>query len=395
MTYTFDPSELSGNAILPCSKSEAHRRLIIGSIAEDPSSFSNFSCSEDIQATLSGLEAMGAVFSRKGNSIRVFSACKRGVPPVIDCGESASTLRFLLPLTLIFRGGADFVTHGALGKRSLAPYEELLDSLEVHFKQTDNLTSVRGSLLPGNFRLAGQLSSQFASGLLMTLPLLNGDSVLTVTDPVSTGYLRMTERMLLEAGIRLVETTSFSWRIPGNQHPHGMNRTLAPDASAAAFFHCANKLEHQIHMDLPDDSDQPDAKIQALLASGGPFDAADTPDLVPVLGTTLALIPGTHIILHCERLRHKESDRLSGMVQLLNALGGKAETDGSRLIIHGVPCFHGGIAVDCLQDHRLVMAAILAATRCELPVTVPHTEALNKSWPDFLAVYRSLGGQFS
>lgn len=393
MEHLFYPSELRGHASLPCSKSEVHRRLICAALADGRSVFTGYTPSADATATAEALRTLGAVIHIDGDTVTVTGmGARRSAIPQPDCEESASTLRFLLPLCLHLCGGADFRLHGHLADRPLDAYRQLLEPEGVTFRREGEILSVRGRLKPGRMVLDGNISSQFVSGMLFALPLLPGDSSLRVENPVSEGYIGLTEIALAEAGIRLQPEGACGWKIPGRQRYRPVKAALAADLSAAAVWLCANRIGHRIEMDLPRETAQPDAILTRLPSEINEYDVSGTPDLMPPLSIALALSPGRSVITGCGRLKHKESDRLRGMADMICALGGHAQADEDRLILDGVSVFQGGVSVHCLHDHRLVMAAALAATRCRQPVAIDDTEALDKSWPDFLNQYRDLGG---
>ena len=254
--------------------------------------------------------------------------------------------------------------------------------------------TVRGGLKSGDFALPGDVSSQYFTGLLFALPLLAGDSTLRYTSPLeSMPYVELTLSVLRQFGIQ-VESMEDGWRVPGNQRYSSPGVVVAEgDWSAAAFWLGANHLGSQVSLlGMNDASAQGDRAIVAMLSQiGGEIDVTDTPDLMPILSAVAAAIPGkTTCIIGAARLRLKESDRLSAMVQVIRALGGQAEETADGVIVTG--CKLRGGTVDGMNDHRIVMSAAIAATVCQGPVTILGAEAVNKSYPRFFEDFARLGG---
>lgn len=420
MDKIFYPAALAGNMAAPASKSEAHRRLICAGLTREQTTLKGFTPSADTEATIRCLRALDASICADGNYLQVCGGSPRGDKlPVMDCGESGSTLRFFVPIALSLTGGATFRMHGQLGKRPMEVYRDLFVPRGVMWHMgvgadcAAELT-VRGHLEPGDYVLPGNVSSQFVSGLLFALPLLPGDSTLTVLPPVeSVGYIRMTLEALENSGIAVEETGDFRWKIAGNQQYKAQSGPLSGDYSQAAVMLCAGAMGHQVTVSgLAAKTTQGDravlkhlaalgAKIDetaaGICATGGKLHGAvldmhDCPDIAPVLALTCQLSQGESRLTGCGRLKIKECDRLSATVNILNQLGGNARVEGNDMVITGVESLRGGVTVDGCNDHRMVMLAALAATRCQQPVPVTGVEALNKSWPEFLQVYEALGG---
>ena len=421
MDVIFCPSRLSGVVAAPASKSEAHRRMICAGLSDSEVIVTDYMESADMAATKRCLTALGAEVSTKENVLTVRGGkLKPGFMPLLDCGESGSTLRFFVPLAMTVAGGGVFRMHGRLGSRPMDVYRDLFVPQGADWRMsagadgTAELT-VYGGLTPGNYELPGNVSSQFVSGLLFALPLLEGESTLTVKPPVeSAGYIRMTIKAIEESGIHLEETAPFAWRIPGFQKYHAPSGALHGDYSQAAVLLCAAALGHEIAVTgLAPDTIQGDrAVIQHLQTLGAQveehdmtvtvrggklhgavLDMRDCPDIAPMLALVCQLAEGESRLVRCGRLRLKECDRLESTVNLLNKLGGRARIDGDTMVIQGVPKLQGGVTLNNDNDHRMVMLAAIAASVAERPVTVPGAEALNKSWPEFLRVYEALGGK--
>ena len=421
MDQMFYPVQLSGSVAAPASKSEAHRRMICAGLAAGESVLDGFMESEDMKATRNCLQALGAAVTVNGDRLTI-RGCeeKRPGQPVMDCGESGSTLRFFVPVAMTRAGGGVFRMHGRLGSRPMDIYRDLFVPQGTRWNLgigADGVAElhVSGRMVPGDYQLPGNVSSQFVSGLLFALPMLEADSTLTVLPPVeSAGYIRMTIRALEEDGIRIEERGPWSWAIPGNQRYHGGSGRLHGDYSQAAVLLCAAALGNPITVTgLSRETTQGDRAVlkclRALGASvtedadgitvraerlrGTELDLHDCPDIAPMLALVCQLAEGESLLNGCGRLRLKECDRLTATADLLNALGGNVRVEKDAMRITGVSGLRGGVAVDTCADHRMVMLASIAALRCDAPITVNHVETLAKSWPDYLRVYRALGGR--
>ena len=318
--------------------------------------------------------------------------------PHFDCGESGSTLRFLIPIALAVAGGGVFTGHGRLMERPQKPYFGLFDQRRISHHQEDGVLTVQGHLTPGEYQLAGNVSSQFFTGLLFALPLLDGPStVVSTTALESADYITMTINAMHSAGV----TAAAQWgrrRFQVLPMPYqAFDGTVEADWSQAGFWYAANFLSNEVDIrGLNPLSAQGDMVVSDLywkLAKPGEaeIDVSGCPDLLPPLAVMAAVRQGTTHFVGAARLRIKESDRLATTAALLNTLGGQAEEGPDSLTVHGVPAFSGG-TVDGANDHRIVMAAAIAATRSAAPVTILGAQAVRKSYPDFFEVYQSLGG---
>ena len=381
------PQKLRGAVTPPASKSMAHRAVLAMALAGGTGTLSNLSDSQDIQATKRCVAALKA-------------PRPEGELPFLDCGESGSTLRFLIPLSLAAAGGGVFTGHGRLMERPQQPYFDIFDEKGIFYGQTDGVLTVRGTLTPGVYRLPGNVSSQFVTGLLYALPLLPGDSTIEITTPLeSGGYVDMTLDMLEKFGISVQNKNYAVFHISGNQVYQGRDITVEGDWSQAGFWYSANFLDNQVAIQgLNADSTQGDRVVASLywkLAKPGDadVDVSGCPDLLPPLAVMAAVRSGTTRFVNAARLRIKESDRLATTAALLNTLGGHAEEGPDSLTVRGVPAFSGG-TVDGANDHRIVMAAAIAATRSSAPVTILGAEAVRKSYPSFWEDYKQLGGVF-
>ena len=411
MNRVLSPGPRTGCVIVPGSKSRAHRLFLAAALGRTPVQLTCRGLSDDLLATLSCLEALGAqVENLKGDC---FTLVPLSAPPageiLLPCGESGTTLRFLLPLVGALGAEAVFQRRGRLPRR---PLEPLLAELTRHGMtiraQGDDLF-VKGQLTPGDYALPGHISSQFISGLLLALPLLPGHSTLTLTSPPqSAPYIALTEQVLYQGGVTLRRSEN-EYTIPGGQgYALPSPQVVEGDWSAAAPFLCIGALSPAgvtlTGLTLP--SLQGDSVLPALLEKMGAevetspqsvtvragtlraitVDAGPIPDLIPPLCALCAVARGESRIRNARRLRDKESDRLQGVAELLNGLGGKLTVDGDDLRIFGVPRLQCGTA-DPRSDHRLAMTAAVAASACTGPVTVLDSDCVQKSYPAFWADY--------
>ena len=386
MNVTITPGLLRGAITPPPSKSQAHRLLIAAALADGESRIEHLADSQDIQATRRCMAALKA----PGEDL-----------PVLDCGESGSTLRFLIPVALALRGGGRFTGRGRLMERPQKPYFDLFDEKGIAYRQEDGVLTVQGRLTPGTFALPGDVSSQFVTGLLYALPLLEGDSRITLTTPLeSRGYVDMTLEALERFGIRAECPDGRTLRVPGGQTYRPCRAAVESDYSQAAFYYAANGLGGQVEiLGLNPRSAQGDRCIvpyhMQLCGPGeAELDVSQCPDLVPPLAAHAALRQGITRIVNAARLRIKESDRLTAVTQVLTARGADVVEGADRLTITGQPeGLAGGVTVDSHNDHRIAMMAAIAATRCAAPVTIIGAECVAKSYPDFWEDYERLGGQ--
>ncbi len=402
MNVIITPAKLAGTVRVPASKSAAHRALICAALADRPTVVRVGALNRDIEATLTCLTALGAKVRRDGDALEV---CP--IPPregrnaesiaALDCGESGSTLRFLMPVVTALGANARFVGHGRLPQR---PNAALTDALRGHG------ASVDGDLLPmrlsgpiggGRWALPGNVSSQYVTGLLLALPLLDEDSEIVLTTPLeSAAYVDMTLEALAGFGI-VIEPSEAGWRVPGGQRYRSPGAIdVEGDWSAAAFWHGANALGADIRVEgLKADSAQGDRAILDLLGKTR-IDAGNVPDLVPALAAVAGSLPQRTVVTGAARLRLKESDRLAATAAMLRALGHGCQITPDGLIVHGgppEPCEANERTVDGANDHRIVMAAAMAAAFADRPVRVTGAEAVEKSYPDFFRDYQALGGQ--
>ena len=379
------PRRLSGSVTPPPSKSYAHRMVLAELLAGCEAFSVSPELSDDIRATLSCAEAL-----------------RRGAFPALDCGESGSTLRFLLPIALALRGGGAFSGRGRLMQRPLTPYFDIFTEKGIEWRQDGDTLTVRGKLAPGEYRLPGDVSSQFVTGLLFALPVLDGDSVIRLTSPLqSAAYVEMTLETLRQSGVSVERPDAQTFEIPGGQRYLAPETPVEADWSQAAFWQAANFLGNRVKiLGLNPKSVQGDRVILKLfreMANPAPLpveiDLSGIPDLLPPLAVMAAWRDITRFT-HAGRLRLKESDRLESVARLLCAFGVSVKTGPDWMsVCGGIPERNEPLTVDGCHDHRIVMAAAILATVWDAPVTIQGAEAVGKSYPDFFTHYRQLGGQ--
>lgn len=407
MDIKITPKMLHGEVKMPPSKSVAHRMIIAAALANGRSAITNLSPSEDILATMDCIRALGAEISFEGNTavIEGFSS-KSPDKAVLDCHESGSTLRFLIPVACALGANATFIGSGRLPQRPITP---LTDEFPKHGISFDFSSAESGSSLPcsvsgrltaGRFEIRGDISSQFITGLLFALPLHNGDSEIVLTSPLqSKPYVDITISVLRDFGCVVSETES-GYFVKGNQRLAPFSGAVEGDYSQSAFFYVANAIGSELKIGgLNENSAQGDKQIVEICekfaqSCGEPFeiDCSDIPDLVPILSVLACFGKGKSRITNVARLRIKECDRLAAMEECLNAVGGKVTSGADHLEIEGVSALNGGM-IDSHNDHRIAMSMAIAATRCVEPLIIRGAECVRKSFPNFFEVYGALGGE--
>ncbi|MFV0400246.1 MAG: 3-phosphoshikimate 1-carboxyvinyltransferase [Oscillospiraceae bacterium] len=416
MDRTIQPGKLRGTIAAQPSKYASHRALICAALAKGGSVLHNLADNEDTKATIGVLQAMGASFSPLDRGeLLVKGIAPTREPVVLDCGESGSTLRFLLPVAAALGISATFTGRGRLPQR---PIGDLADALAAHGVQVGTpqsegeILSVSGQLQSGAFTLPGNVSSQYITGLLFALPLLPGDSDILLTTPLeSSGYVDMTLEMQSSFGIR-IERGENCFHIPGGQCYTPAEVTVEGDYSAAAFWLAAGAIGSDITVTgLREESLQADRAILEVLRlfgaslerreggcrissghlGGMHLDVSDMPDLLPILAVVAACAYGTTGFVNAGRLRDKESDRIHATAQGLSALGARVDEGPDSLIVYGSTPLIGGV-VDGFGDHRIAMAMSIAALNASEPVTIRGAECVNKSYPTFYDDLELLGG---
>lgn len=446
-------TNLSGDIKAIPSKSDLHRSLICAALA-DGESLLSFGCddtlengsdlsvllSDDIYATINCLKALGADISIDGMTIKISSIARAEKKERIhlDCGESGSTLRFILPVAAALGQEFTITGHGRLPDRPIKP---LLTQMRAHgcIIDDDKLPlSVRGKLTSGKYEIPGDISSQFISGLLMALPILDGNSKLTVTNQLeSHDYINMTINTLMKY-TNGVSGFNNTFKIPGNQKFTSMIDNIENDWSNSAFWLCAGALSpkgitvkrldtHTVqpdeviidllsrigadikfiysdadskrritcgsHLSIGAKDNNRDIYIRKGELKGTEFDASQAPDLVPIMAVLLSVCEGSSRIHNAARLRLKESDRLKAIANNLSIIGADIKETEDSLIIHGVKSLSGGI-VSGYGDHRIVMSMAISSVLCENDLIIEGADAVNKSYKSFFEDFKKLGGNF-
>ena len=399
MDVCIKPAPLSGSIAAIPSKSAAHRALICAALADRETAIFCPSLSKDIEATASCLSSLGAGIEYKEGCFHVRPIEKIRENALLNCGESGSTLRFLLPVVCALGGGARLIMEGRLSERPLSPLWEELTAHGAELSKEGNSLSVRGRISAGEYRLRADVSSQFISGLLFALPLLSGKSSIELEGHIeSAGYIRMTLDMQKNFSLD-IPFADRCFNIPaGSAYKAPKALSVEGDWSNAAFWLVAGEISGSIEVSgLDENSAQGDRAVKDIIKlirrGNAAVDCKDVPDLVPVLSVLAALTEGETRFVNAARLRIKESDRLSAVRKMLHALGGDCTELEDGLVIRGKEKLSGG-TVDGMNDHRIVMSAAVAAAGCESPVTVLGAQAADKSYPAFFEDYRKLGGIF-
>ncbi|MEE5992628.1 MAG: 3-phosphoshikimate 1-carboxyvinyltransferase [Oscillospiraceae bacterium] len=404
MDLLLQPSQLSGVVNIPASKSMAHRAIICAALCKGIPYVDNVTFSKDIDATLSAVKAFGVDYQIIENQI-AFSGMRPVKECVVDCCESGSTLRFLIPVAAALGIKTTFIGQGRLPERPITPYIRELSQKGIHFDYNNTMPfTIEGKLQSGTYHLEGDISSQFVTGLLLALPLLEGDSEIILTSPLqSKPYADMTIDVMKKYGV-FVDETEKGYYIKGNQEYQAaynlQDVSIEGDFSQAAFFYVANAIGNNVTLqNIPENSVQGDRKIVEILRDMWytekeeifTIHAEDIPDLVPILAVSANFAPCTTKIVGAERLRIKESDRLVTTADMLNQLGGNVQVNPDGLTIQPTGTLHGG-TVNSAGDHRIAMCTAIAATRSKKPITLLGAECVTKSYPAFWEDYQKLGG---
>ena len=406
MNVKITPCSLSGGIDGIASKSYAHRALFCAALSKGKSNIRINTISEDIEATLECLRSLGADITVNGNVYTVTPIANNLEKAEINCRESGSTIRFLLPVICALGTDASVYVSGRLPERPLSPLKEELIRMGAAISDTFPL-SVSGKIGCGDYEIAGNVSSQFVTGLLIALSFLSGKSKIKLIPPVeSKPYIDITLDVLKKFGADVSEENNVFYINGGNLI--GCDFTVEADWSNAAFWLCSG-VETK---NLNPDSMQGDKEIIRVLSEMGAtiiqtengfkadasslhsckIDASQIPDAVPAIAAVAATAEGETVIYNAERLRLKESDRIKSTASMLRSLGAEVDITSDGFIIKGRPRLSGG-ETDSFGDHRIVMAAAVAAQKCENAVVITNADAVAKSYPAFFEDYNSLGGK--
>lgn len=417
------PRKLSGEVIVPPSKSMAHRAVICAALADGVSTIGNIDLSDDIVATMEAMKSLGAKIEQKDDKSFIIDG--RGVfkensneIKIIDCNESGSTLRFLVPISIAKQNKIKFIGRGNLGKRPLDIYYNIFDKQGIEYKYEEGVLNleVEGKLNGDEFIIPGNISSQFITGLMFTLPLLDTDSKIIIsTELESKGYIDLTLSMLERFGIDIINHNYKEFVIKGNQKYEPFDYDVEGDYSQGAFYLAASILKNDViskNLDL--DSLQGDKEVIKILENmnGRLFienkgltvfncglkstviDGSSCPDIIPILTVVASVAEGQTKIINAGRLRIKECDRLNAITTELNKLGANIIELEDGLIINGVKSLKGG-EVFSHDDHRIAMSLAIASTVCEEEVILENPACVSKSYPGFWKDFKSLGGEFN
>ena len=425
MKIKIKPSTLNGTIEIPPSKSYSHRAVIAAALAEGgkKSKINNLKFSVDITTTTYIMENWGAEISRGESSLEIVGNDGKVVPKdkYVQCNESGSTIRFLIPIGLTNENELIFDGKGKLVDRPLDSYYRVFDKQGIFYKNENGKLplTVNGKLKAGNYEIDGNISSQFITGLLYALPLLDGDSKLTINRNLeSKGYIDLTLEILKLAGIEIVNNNYKSFDIRGNQIYKPFDYTVEGDYSQVAFWIVAgiisaNRDNEVKCLHVNKNSLQGDREIIEIVermganleifedyvivkpskTKGTVIDISQCPDIAPILTVLAALSEGETRIINGERLRIKESDRITSIKTELNKLGANVTEEGDSLIIQGVQGFTGGVTVSAWNDHRIAMSLAVASSRCEKEIVLEEAESVRKSYPHFWDDFVKMGGE--
>lgn len=403
-SITIIPSILKGDVVIPPSKSMGHRAIICASLAKGISHIKNMDFSDDMIATIDAMKSLGTKIEVRENSLIIDGTTTFSKNDAfIDCNESGSTLRFLVPISIVKDNKVRIIGRGNLGKRPIKTFYDIFDRQNIVYSYKENELDlfIEGQLKPDTFFIKGDISSQFISGLLFSLPLLDGDSVIKITSPLeSKSYIDLTLSMLDTFGIKIINNNYEEFIIKGNQEYIPTDYEVEGDYSQSAFFYSANFIGNDVVLHgLNENSLQGDKEcidiIKNFTLNDGKeviVDATNCPDIIPIISVCASLRRGTTKIINAKRLRIKECDRLSAITTELTKLGANIVESEDSLFITGVESFTSG-DVSSHSDHRICMMLAIASTRCTDNITIDDKECVKKSYPSFFSDFIKLGGK--
>lgn len=416
MNITIYPGSCSGEVIIPPSKSLSHRAIICAALAKGTSRIENIYYSQDVLATIGALRQLGATIQCEEHALVIQGGIsEQELKTAVHCKESGSTLRFMIPLFALKNGKTIFTGEGRLLQRPQTVYKTIFQKQGLAYQQTEDSITIAGKLSPGLYEVPGDISSQFISGLLFALPLLEENSVISVLPPFeSQSYLNLTLDLLQKHGITIQRKDEFTFLIPGNQQYQPGNYRVEGDFSQAAFWTVLSAVNQPIICkDLNLNSQQGDKAILDILQqcgaticrqekgvlvrgedlAGCEIDLADCPDLGPILMVLALFCKGNTRIYHAKRLRYKESDRIAAMEAELKKLGAEISSTEDEIYIRPQPAYTCRLPIETHGDHRIAMALAIAATKCKSPVRINHGEVVEKSYPNFWEHLKNIGIQ--
>lgn len=422
MKVKIKPSILSGVVEVPASKSYAHRSIIAASLSNGISKIKGIELSEDIITTINIMKNFGALITKKddfyeivGNNGKIIVKDKN-----IKCNESGSSIRFLIPLSLVNKNNIIFNGKGKLIERPLNSYYKIFEEQKILYKTNDNKLplEINGQLQSGIYKIDGSISSQFITGLLFSLPLLEGDSKIVIENELqSKGYVDLTIDILRMSGIEIKNEKYKIFYIKGNQKYKEINYKIEGDYSQAAFWIVAGLISRSVQKNikcenLNSQSLQGDLEIVNVVqkmnaqiqlekdfilvkssnVKGVQIDISQCPDLGPILAVLGCLSEGETKIINAKRLRIKESDRITAIVTELAKMGANIKEVGDEIHIKGVKELNGNVVLNSWNDHRIAMSLAIASTRCNGDIVIEGADCVKKSYPNFWEVFEKMGG---
>lgn len=415
MDITIKPSPIHGEVVIPPSKSMSHRAIICASLAKGKSVISNVAYSDDIKVTIEGMRQLGADIKEEGSTITIHGIqdFQQLRTDMIFCKESGSTLRFFIPIFSLCNKELHFTGQNRLLKRPQKIYEDIFHEKGLTFLQDEQSITIKEPLPYGTYTLKGDVSSQFISGLLFTLPLLEKDSIIQIQPPFeSRSYVNLTIQMLHRFGIEVSFQDEHTIYIPGNQTYQPCDYTIEGDFSQFAFFAVLAAIHGDLTIKGMDvDSLQGDKAILDILTSckipyeiindayhvhkveydGAAIDLSDCPDLGPILTVLGMYAKSDFRIYNAARLRYKESDRIAAMEEELRKFNVDMHSNENEIFIHGRSPYTCVEPLYGHKDHRIVMSLAIASICSLSSCTIQGAEAINKSYPSFFEDLKSIG----
>ncbi len=417
-TVTINQSILKGEVRIPPSKSMSHRAIMAAGLAKGKSVVNNLIFSKDMIATISCMRNIGATIEVFDDRIEVEgTGCVSITDPNFYCKESGSTIRFMIPIGMMDRDYNEAITfhgEGRLATRPMTPYFDIFNEKKIRYDYPDQLPlDIWGHLESGAYKLPGDVSSQFVTGLMYALSMCDGSSTIEMTSKLeSRSYVDMTIDVLKDFGVMVTHDNYSVFHVPGNATFNSRNYTVEGDYSQVAFFVVAGLINGDLKLTgLKEESLQGDSEILNIVkrmggdvtfekgelivrkskTQGVDIDMSEIPDMLPAISVLAALSKGKTRLYNGQRIRLKESDRIKAMYKELKKLGATIEETEDGLIIEGVDQLSGG-SVEGWNDHRIVMALAVAGTCASNPVTITDAHAITKSYPHFFEDLQSIGG---
>lgn len=427
MNIEIKPEETGGEIFVPPSKSISHRAIMAAALANGTSRIDHVLMSEDVRATIEAVKSFGAdIAVEQESEDGLFTVLVTGNPKpeardcLVNCEESGSTVRFILPIIAIDAENCVITGNGRLVERPLTPYIDIFKEQGFEIEQGENQLPliISGDLKSGTFNIRGDISSQFITGLFFALPLLDGDSKIKLTRKLeSKPYVDLTIEVLAEFGIEIEKESEDTFKIPGNQSYRPTSISIRGDFSQAAFWFVNGLINKKtVLRNISKESTQGDFQIVEILNRIGgkvsfdegnsdwislpsnshsfDIDVSDIPDLVPILAIAAGLSKGITHLTGAKRLRYKESDRIRSTAEMLLSFGVAVEEEEDGLIIHGTTQFNSAI-INSFNDHRIAIAAAIGSGRATGPVVIENAHCVNKSYPNFWKDFKDAGGSIN